>query len=218
MAFLTAAEVERLRAMTGHELEKYVSHHTALDGLFGFTNVDWRDEVDDVPAVKSLLTGNAAATSEALLHRHSRVAGLFSRFKLVQWCIDRSLPCQCAITILDNRGLLGLPGTFGKSSHLSRTRDVQDLYYKPTSENARPFRRALLDRGALAYVDEATAQKWAEAGIQVSRLGVISATEFNKCARAYSQKSIEVAAVCLVGMKRARIEERITVVPLCDDV
>lgn len=218
MALLNAADVERLRAMTGLALEKYVSHHTALDGLLGFTNVDWRDEVDDVPAVKTLLSGNAAASSVPLLHRHSRVAGLLSRFKLVQWCIDRSLPCQCAITILEGHRLLGVPGSYGRSSHHSRTRDIQDLYYKPASEKDRPFRRVLLDRGALAYVDEMTALKWAEAGIHVSRRGVVSATEFNACARAYAQKSIEIAAVCLVGMKRARIEERITVVPLCEDV
>jgi len=207
-------EVLSLRAMDGRALEKYVSRSSGLDGLFGMTNIDWH-QATDVLAVKTLLAGNAVAHLRPTLHRVSKVgAEAMNRFAVVQWCIDRSMPCCSLLTILDSRGLLGVDAVVGprQTSRPHRIKDIETLYGE-RMQKTRPLRRPRPDTGALAYVDPDTQLKWAEAGI-AAKQGVVSASHFNACAWRYAVWAMNDAAATLVKMKNEPVAKRIKIVPL----
>lgn len=207
-------EILSLREKDSRALEKYVSRSSGLDGLFGMTNIDWQQLID-IRAVKTLLTGNAPAHLRPTLHRMSKVgAEGMNRFTLVQWCIDHGMPCCSLLTILDSRGLLGVDAVVGsgQTSRLHRIKDIESLYGE-RMQKTRPLRRPRPDTGALAYVDPDTHLKWAEAGI-TAKQGVVSASHFNACAWRYAVWAMNDAAATLVKMKNESVAKRIKIVPL----
>ncbi len=209
MAPFAPNDAARLRAMSGRELEKWISQRPALDGLFGMSNVDYTDELA-VCALKSLLTGNAAAGQRPTLHRNSKYLGAFQRFKLTVWCVDIGLPCCSMLSILGYNDLLGVPGT---DEEKGRRADIVGIYGRG---GIQPFRRAQPPQGTLAFVDPCLALVWAEAGIFV-KPGVVSAHIFSRHARAYSIWSMQSAATALLQLKSEAEGPRVKIVPLDED-